>query len=100
MDEKKDAILQTLASIPAGKVCSYGELAKRAGYPGYARYVGHILKNLPERTNIPWHRVINSQGKISFPENSDKFREQKQRLQSEGIIFKENRCSLKKYAIT
>ncbi len=91
------AILQTLASIPAGKVCTYGEVAKLSGNPGKARYVGHILKKLPQTSKIPWHRVINSQGASSFPENSEHFLVQIGRLEQEGIQVKNGKISLKEY---
>lgn len=98
MNEKQEAILQALASIPAGYVCSYGNLAKRAGLPGHSRYVGYVLKNLPNSSNLPWHRIINSQGKISFPAGSAQHTEQKQRLEREGIVFT-GKSLLKDYSI-
>lgn len=88
--EENDAtqsILTVISQIPSGSVSSYGEVAKRAGLPGYARYVGYVLRNLPEKTTIPWHRVLNAKGLISFPSNSEKHLEQRQRLDAEGITF-------------
>jgi len=84
--ESRQAILATLARIPLGQVSTYGQVAKLAGQPGKARYVAYILKNLPSDTEIPWHRVINSQGKISFPHASEKYQEQFDRLIEEGIV--------------
>tara|TARA_R110001592_G_scaffold346310_2_gene638838 strand:- start:21226 stop:21549 length:324 start_codon:yes stop_codon:yes gene_type:complete len=84
---KLDAILITLANIPSGKVCSYGDIAKKSGYPGLARYVAKILKDLPGNSQIPWHRVINSQGKISFPVNSTMYCLQLSKLQKEGVLL-------------
>ncbi len=86
-NEPSQAILTAISQIPFGCVTSYGEIAKRAGLPGHARYVGYILRNLPEQTNVPWHRVINSQGFISFPPNTEQHAEQRLRLQAEGISF-------------
>jgi len=85
-NETRDAILQTLASIPEGRVCTYGTIARLAGSPGQARYVGYILKTLPHPTSIPWHRVINSKGKSAFPPGSDKYSMQMTRLKQEGIV--------------
>ncbi|MFY8352430.1 MGMT family protein [Pseudoalteromonas sp. SSM20] len=96
-DEKRDAILLVISSIPKGQVATYGSVAEMASLKGHARFVGSILKNLPSGSTIPWFRVINSQGKISFPENGEKFCEQKNRLESEGILFKNNKINLKKY---
>jgi methylated-DNA-protein-cysteine methyltransferase-like protein len=96
-DEANQAILQTLASIPDGKVCTYGTIAKLSGNNGKARYVGHILKNLPKNSAIPWHRVINSQGKISFPENSHHHLLQIERLEAEGVKLINGKVNLKQH---
>lgn len=81
----EDIIYTELSQIPFGHTMSYGQLAHRAGFPNYARQVGRVLKNLPKNTQLPWHRVVNSQGKISFPAQSDGYKEQRGRLISEGI---------------
>lgn len=91
----KDAIYLVIHQIPRGKVMTYGEVAKRAGLGRAARFVGTTLKNLPHDSSLPWHRVINSQGKISFPPTSESHRRQKRKLLSEGIIFKGERINLK-----
>ncbi|MCO4784619.1 MGMT family protein [Marinomonas atlantica] len=80
----KVQVLFILAHLPSGDVISYGELAKQAGNARYARLVARILKQLPNDTNIPWHRVINSKQRISFNENSDAYFRQKSRLENEG----------------
>ena len=90
-------IWQVLASIPQGKVATYSQIAKLCGYPGYARYVGHTLKQLPEGTALPWHRVINARGQISFPIGSDAYRLQRSRLEQEGIVLSDDKVSLKRY---
>ena len=78
------AILATINAIPAGRLSTYGLIAKAAGFPGNARLVGQILKNLPEGSEIPWFRVINAQGKISFPSASANYLRQLSALQAEG----------------
>lgn len=85
-----EAIYQCLQQVPAGKVVTYGELAKLAGLGSAARFAGTTLKKLPKDTTLPWHRVINAQGKISFPENHPGFSLQKQRLLDEGVAFTKN----------
>tara|TARA_B100001063_G_C16362552_1_gene356720 strand:+ start:90 stop:413 length:324 start_codon:yes stop_codon:yes gene_type:complete len=84
---KSEIILMTLSKIPRGKVSTYGDIASYSGFPGLARYVASILKNLPENSTIPWHRVINSQGRSSFPKNSTKYLQQIYLLKNEGIQF-------------
>lgn len=54
-------------AIPRGSVSSYGDVALLAGHPRAARQVGRILKHLPQHSQLPWHRVISQQGKISLP---------------------------------
>lgn len=95
--DNKIAIYTALKSVPAGKVVTYGQLAKMAGLPGAARLAGTLLCQLPENTDLPWHRVINAQGKISMPENSPGYREQIYRLQQEGICITNGRIKLKEY---
>ncbi len=86
-----------LSRIPAGSVVTYGQLADMAGAPGYARVVGNILKELPAGTDLPWYRVINGRGEISFPEGSSRYNTQKLRLKQEGIVMVGNKIDLKNY---
>lgn len=96
-DIRHQAILNTIAQIPYGKVSTYGYIAALAGYPGNARYVGRLLKELPSNTKIPWHRVLNSTGRISFPAGSEKQMEQIHRLQDEQIVVLKGRVKLATY---
>lgn len=95
--EVKDSVIQVIGAIPRGRVCTYGRIAELAGLPRHARYVGTLLKTLPANSKLPWHRVINSQGRISFPEGSDKWLLQKHKLEQEDIVFQGERISLKQY---
>ncbi len=95
--ESHRSILLTIASVPAGKISTYGQIATLAGQPGKARFVGHILKNLPRDSRIPWHRIINAQGKSSFPVNSDRYQKQIALLEAEGIVIKNHKISLKQF---
>ena len=78
------AIYQVISQIPHGRVASYGDVAKMAGLPGYARYVGYLLKSLPIDTSLPWHRVIKSDGTV--PQRTA-FKH-KPKLLAEKVIFK------------
>ena len=82
-----NAILIIVSHIPKGKVTHYGHIAILAGLPGYARFVGSVLKKLPEGSTLPWHRVINSQRIISIPNDSQAFLRQKAALLNEGVTF-------------
>ncbi|SPL71272.1 MGMT family protein [Acinetobacter stercoris] len=91
-------ILEVVIRIPYGKVASYGQIAKMAGLPKHARLVGYVLKNLDEGVDVPWHRVINSQGKISL-NSRDELGEniQKNKLIAEGILVVGDKINLKKF---
>ncbi|GAA6171153.1 MGMT family protein [Colwellia sp. KU-HH00111] len=94
-------IWQTVQLIPTGKVACYGQIADLAGLPGRARLVGKALGMVPESgwqgQNVPWYRVINSQGKISFPTDSLNFDKQKQRLQTEQVVVIGARVKLSEF---
>ena len=62
-----EKVWQIVHDIPSGHVATYGQIAILAGLPGHARYVGTVLKNLPSQSRLPWHRVVNAKGCISFP---------------------------------
>ncbi|USA44225.1 MGMT family protein [Spongiibacter taiwanensis] len=81
---EQEKIYQVIASIPKGRLCSYGEVAKLAGLPGRARWVGRTLSQLPSDSRLPWFRVISAQGKISFPAHSAAYQRQLALLIAEG----------------
>jgi O-6-methylguanine DNA methyltransferase len=56
-------VLRVVAGIPAGRVSTYGDVARRAGRPGAARAVGNILREAPEPA-LPYHRVIGAGGAL------------------------------------
>ena len=94
-------IWQTVQLIPQGKVACYGQIADLAGLPGRARLVGKALGKVPREgwqgQKVPWFRVINSQGKISFAVGSENFERQKQRLQDEQVVVIGFRVKLKDF---
>jgi methylated-DNA-protein-cysteine methyltransferase-like protein len=94
-------IWQTVQLIPQGKVACYGQIADLAGLPGRARLVGKALGKVPKAgwrgQTVPWFRVINSQGKISFPLGSEYFDKQKHHLQDEQVVVIGSRIKLKDF---
>ena len=86
-----------LSLIPEGKVVTYGQLAELSGAPRAARVVGNILRQLPAGSSLPWHRVINSKGHISFPEGSSQHAKQRARLEEEGITLLDGKINLSLY---
>ena len=93
----KEKIWRVVHQIPTGRVASYGQVAKLAGLLGYARYVGYTMKHLPAGTKLPWFRVVNSKGSISFKKGTTQYLLQKSLLEKEGIVFIKGRCSLRKF---
>ena len=88
------AIYRVVARIPRGRVATYGQVATLAGYPGRARQVGYALAGMPEELDLPWHRVINAQGRIS-PRVHNGFHEwQYDLLEGEGVVFRNNKVDL------
>lgn len=95
MEESKDQkIWQVVLSIPKGKVASYGQVAKMAGLGRQARYIGRALGKLPAGHQIPWYRVLRSNGQIAFPEGSEQFENQKAKLEQEGVEVERGRVKL------
>lgn len=90
-------VWQVVEGIPRGHVLTYGEVARLAGMSRAARRVGQALHRAPKGRRLPWHRVVNAQGRISFPADSSGYREQKERLQTEGVVFIEGRIDLQKF---
>lgn len=80
-----ELIWNVVASIPRGRVSTYGAVARAAGLPGRARQAGFALRVAPEELNLPWHRVLGAGGRIVFPPASRAFKEQARRLRAEGV---------------
>lgn len=79
-------IYSVVRRVPAGRVTTYGAVARIAGLPGHARQVGYALSALPTGTSVPWHRIINAQGKLSLERvGSSSGTTQRIRLVREGV---------------
>ena len=91
-------IYATVRRIPVGRVATYGQIATLAGFPGRARQVGYALAALPNGSAVPWHRVINAQGRLSLERSMPGGGVvQRQRLEREGIVFEGRRVSLQRF---
>lgn len=78
-------VIKTILKIPQGKVATYRQVAELAGNGHGARGVSWILHSCSTKYKLPWQRVINSQGGISFEPNTHNFRKQKKLLMAEGV---------------
>jgi methylated-DNA-protein-cysteine methyltransferase-like protein len=94
--ERAAAIRKTVRAIKRGSFASYGEVARRAGFPGRARLVGQVLRDSGDTARLPWHRVTGAGGRIAFPAGSANAREQLARLAREGVRTRGNRVTPRK----
>ena len=90
-------LYQVIASIPEGKVASYGQLANLSGQTGAARWVGYCLRHLPKDTSLPWQRVITASGKLAFPEQSEDYWRQRNLLESEGVTLFNHKVNMRHF---
>jgi methylated-DNA-protein-cysteine methyltransferase-like protein len=81
----RDSVLKIVASVPKGKLVSYGQVAMMAGHPRAARQVGWVLHGLPRGSKIPWQRVVNTNGYVPSKGREFEAMEQIARLRGEGI---------------
>ena len=80
-------ILSAVEEIPEGRVASYGQIARLIGREKNSRLVGKVLSRAELYGDYPCHRVVNHAGRLAphFPEQRD-------RLEREGVTFRENGC--------
>jgi len=82
--------------VPAGRVVTYGQVARAVGVPTAARQVGFVLHGLAPEAEVPWQRVINASGGIStFKIGLGEL--QSALLEHEGIVFTGDRVDLRRY---
>ena len=77
------AIWETVSRIACGRVMSYGEVARLAGYPRHARMVSQAMSRSVEP--LPWYRVIRSDRTLSFEVGSESYNIQQGLLVKEGV---------------
>lgn len=98
MSSQYDQIYRIVRRIPPGRVATYGQVARLAGLPRQARRVGYALSALGGEEGVPWHRVVNAQGRISLRASGDRDGRQRELLEEEGVEFDTSgRLSLERY---
>jgi len=80
-----ERILAVVRRIPRGRVATYGQIAALAGFPQQPRLVGYALRHADD--GVPWHRVVNAQGRISPRAASESVSVQRAVLEAEGVRF-------------
>ena len=94
---KYQRIYALVRQVPVGQVTTYGNIARLV--PGCTpRMVGYAMAALPEGMDVPWHRVINAQGRISIRRDGDDGLIQRLLLEAEGVVFdRDGRTALECY---
>jgi len=98
MPSNKQKVLEFIASIPKGKVSTYGLVAKATGIRS-PRAVGQMLHNNPDPKKYPCHRVVFKDGRVSTNYAFGGRSQQMARLKKEGILFISNKVDLKKHLL-
>jgi methylated-DNA-protein-cysteine methyltransferase-like protein len=99
MTKNRAAIYAHVRRIPAGRVATYGQIAHLVGAPRSARQVGQALAALDDDSDVPWHRVVNAQGRISPRRDAGSDEFQRLLLEDEGVVFDATgRIDLARYA--
>ena len=95
-----ELIYAAVRRIPRGRVATYGQVATLAGLDGHARQAGYALHALPDGSDVPWHRVINSRGEVSPRSAGDSHELQRMLLEAEGVEFDaRGRVDLKRFGV-
>ncbi len=89
MTETTSRIIAVLKALKTGTVSSYGAVAAAAGVPNGARTVARVLHSMSRTENLPWHRVVRSDGRIALPRGGG-FELQKALLEEEGVTVSED----------
>ena len=97
MPSRYDLVWSMVRKIPRGRVATYGQIAELCGLEGHARQVGYALHNLPDKSDVPWHRVVNARGEISPRSAGDSHELQRLLLEAEGVGFAKDRVDLTKH---
>ena len=97
MTETTFRIIEAIKAIPKGKVSSYRDAALAAGLPNGARQTVRVLHSLSEKFDLPWHRVIRSNGTIALTEGGGR-ELQIELLRSEGVdVSSDGRVDMKRF---
>ncbi|WP_229797651.1 MGMT family protein [Jeongeupia chitinilytica] len=78
-------MLALVCEVPAGRVATYGDIARLAGFPRHSRQVGVALRQVG--SEVPWHRIVNHEGRISRRGLDGNDELQRYLLEAEGVMF-------------
>ena len=91
-------IFAVVKRVPRGRVATYGQVAALARLPRHARLVGYALHTLPPGSDVPWHRVVNAQGRVSPRANAVGYEDLQARLlEREGVRMTDGAIPLDRF---
>lgn len=88
---------ETIASVPPGRVASYGQIAAVAGLARGARRTAAALRNAPDELALPWYRILRADGRIAFEPGSAGFERQCALLAAEGVELNAGRVDMGRF---
>lgn len=91
-----EKVYEAVKLIPCGKVCTYGEIAKFLGMPHSLRQVGWALHKNPYPVEVPCHRVVFADGKLSPAFAFGGENVQRELLEKENVVFKDDKVDMQK----
>ena len=96
MEPFTQKVIAVIQRIPSGKVMTYGQIAAHAGSPKSARQVARLLHSMSVKYQLPWHRIINAEGKISILDEEHR-NTQEELLRFEGVEIKGSKIDLTQF---
>lgn len=91
-----EKVYKVVAQIPKGKVLTYKDVAEFAGSPGAVRAVGMAMRNNPDMTIVPCHRVVASDGAMHGYSGTNGVNGKLEKLKTEGVVIAGNKVDLTK----
>ena len=99
MTDNTRKIIEQILAVPRGKVSCYRDIAQRAGLPNGARQTVRVLHSMSEKFNLPWYRIVRSDGSIALPEGEGRDLQIKL-LRREGIkVSPQGRVDISKFGV-
>ena len=99
MTELTEKIIEQILAVPKGRVCSYRDIALKAGLPNGARQTVRVLHTMSEKLNLPWYRIVRSNGCIALGEGEGRELQIKL-LRGEGVkVSPDGKVDMEKFGI-
>jgi methylated-DNA-protein-cysteine methyltransferase-like protein len=98
MTDTTSRIIEQILAVPKGKVSGYRDIALKAGLPNGARQTVRVLHSMTKKYNLPWYRIIRSNGQIALEGESRTL--QITLLRSEGVeVSPQGRVDMERFGV-